>query len=246
MNAPLGKLLPFYLVVDVSYSMNGSKLDAANQMMPAVLDALAQAPILSDKVRFAVIDFSNDAQVRLPLSDLLEDGTTLPVLGLRGGTSYAAAFRLLRTEIEQNVRQLKADGYAVHRPAVFFLSDGEPTESEAEWQAAFRELTDYDPKTKQGFPMYPNVVPCGVGAANPHTLRSLVHPADGSKPMQMYLMDHGEDAAKAIGMIAEVLISSVLASGESLVKGSSGLILPEEKDLPAGIHAYGADDEDFV
>lgn len=246
MNAPLGKLLPFYLVVDVSYSMEGSKLDAANQMMPAVLDALAQAPILSDKVRFSVIDFSNDAQVRLPLSDLLEDDTSLPELGLRGGTSYAAAFRLLRTEIEQNVRQLKADGYAVHRPAVFFLSDGEPTEPQAEWQAAFRELTSYDPSTKQGFSMYPNVVPCGVGDANPHTLQALIHPADGSKPMRMYLMDRGEDAAKAIGMIAEVLISSVLASGESLVKGSSGLILPQQRDLPSGIHSYTADDEDFV
>jgi uncharacterized protein YegL len=245
-NAPLGKLLPFYLVIDVSFSMQGNKIEAVNEMMPAVLDALAQAPILSDKVRFALIDFSKDAQVRLPLSDLLDEHTTMPELTTRTITSYAAAFRLLRTEIEQNVRQLKADGYAVHRPAVFFLSDGAPTDTTAEWQAAFRELTSYDPKTGQGFAMFPNVVPCGVGDADPKTLQALIHPAEGSKQMRMYLMDHGEDAAKAISTIAEVLISSVLASGESLAKGESGLILPDEKDLPAGVSSFTADHEDFV
>jgi uncharacterized protein YegL len=237
-NAPQGKLLPFYLVIDVSFSMQGNKIQAVNEMMPAVLDALAQAPILSDKVRFALIDFSSDARVRLPLSDLLDENTRIPELTTRTVTSYAAAFRLLRKEIEQNVRQLKADGYAVHRPAVFFLSDGTPTDTTTEWQSAFRELTS--------FPMFPNVVPCGVGDADPKTLQALIHPAEGSKQMRMYLMNQGEDAAKAISTIAEVLISSVLASGESLAKGASGLILPEEKDLPSGVSAFTADDEDFV
>jgi uncharacterized protein YegL len=245
-NAPLGKLLPFYLVVDVSASMEGAKLAAANNMMPAVVDALAEAPILSDKVRFGLIDFSDEAEVRLPLCDPLDENITLPKLSLRGLTSYVAAFRLLRTEIEQNVRQLKADGYAVHRPAVFFLSDGAPTDDEADWRAAFTELTSYDKQTKQGFSMFPNVVPCGVDQANPKVLQALIHPAAGSKRMQMYMMDNGEDPAKAIGMIAEILISSVLASGESLAKGESGLILPAKQDLPSGVHAYTADDEDFV
>lgn len=246
MDAPLGKLLPFYLVVDVSQSMQGAKIEAANRMMPAVVDALAQAPILSDKVRFGLIDFSGDAQVRLPLCDLLDEHVTLPSLSLRGGTSYVAAFRLLRTEIEQNIRQLKADGYAVHRPAVFFLSDGVPTDREREWQAAFRDLTSYDRATDQGFSMYPNFVPCGVDDANPKVLQMLIHPATGDKRMQMYLMDKGEDAAKAIGMMAEILISSVLASGESMAKGDSGLKLPPTSQLPQGVHGYTADDEDFV
>ena len=246
MDIEQGKLLPFYLVIDVSYSMSGAKLKAADDIMPAVVDTLAQAPILCDKVRFGLIDFADDAQVRLPLCDLLDENVTLPALNVRGGTSYAAAFRLLRTELEANVRQLKADGFAVHRPAVFFLSDGEPTDSDNEWRAAFHELTAYDPQTKQGFPMYPNVVPCGVDGANPRTLKSLIHPATGNKQMQMYLMDNGQDPAKAITMIAEILISSILASGESMAQGNSGIILPPPEDLPAGLSAYTASDEDFV
>lgn len=237
-----GKILPFYLVADVSGSMTGRPLAAVNEIMPAVVDALAETPILADKVRFALIDFGSDAQVRLPLCDPLDDAAKTPPLEVRGLTSYAAAFRVLRTEIESNVRQLKADGFAVHRPAVFFLSDGEPTDDRQQWQDAFRDLTHYDPATGQGFPMYPNVVPCGVAQANPDTMRQLIHPSTGGKPMQMYMMNEGQDAAKAIAMMAEVLISSMVKSGESMAQGNSGLLLPEKDQVPPGITAYSPDD----
>ncbi len=239
-----GKLLPFYLVVDVSFSMSlEGRLDAANRILPAVLDALTDAPILSDKVRFALIDFSGDAQLQLPLCDLLGKNVTVPQLSVRRtGTSYSAAFRLLRHEIEANVKQLKADGFAVHRPAVFFLSDGEPTDTLAEWKPAFADLTRYDKATGQGFPMYPNFVPCGVADADPRCLQSLIHPRTGPKEMKMYLMDEGQNPADAISSIAEVLISSMLESGMSMADGGSGMFLPRAEDVPRGVSAYSAED----
>lgn len=246
MPAEQGKLLPFYLVIDVSISMSGDKLAAANTVMPTVVDTLAESPILADKVRFGLIDFSDEAQVRMPLCDPLDTDLTLPQLAVRGRTSYAAAFRLLRTEIEANVKQLKADGFAVHRPAVFFLSDGAPSDRPAEWQDAFHDLTWYDTSTKQGFSMYPNVVPCGVDDADPLVLQKLIHPASGSKQMRMYLMDQNENAATAITHMAEILISSVLASGESMAQGGSGLLLPTGANVPQGITAHTADADDFV
>src|SRR3954471_8861126 len=125
------KLLPFYVATDVSLSMSSKgRIDSANNILPKIVDALAENPILSDKVRIGLIDFSDDARVQLPLCDVLEPSLTLPHLSVRGGTSYAAAFRLLRAEIAANIKQLKADGYRVHRPALFFLSDGEPTDKE--------------------------------------------------------------------------------------------------------------------
>jgi uncharacterized protein YegL len=240
----LAKLLPFYLVIDVSHSMSGAPLESANKIMPAVVDTLAQDPILSDKVRFGLIDFASDARVQLPLCDVLDANLVLPDLQVRGATSYAAAFTLLRSEIESNIKQLKADGYAVHRPAVFFLSDGTPTDPADVWQSAFRDLITYDPSTKTGFAMFPNVVPCGVGGADPKTLKSLIHPATGPKAMQMYLMDKGENPAAAITAIAEILISSMLSSGQSMAQGSAGIILPDKEDVPKGITAYTS--EDFV
>jgi uncharacterized protein YegL len=230
------KLLPFYLVIDVSWSMSGDKIDSANRIMPAIVDALAKNPILSDKVRFGLIDFSDDAQVRLPLCDLLDPNLTLPGLSIRGGTSYSAAFTTLRKEIEANVAQLKADQYVVHRPTVWFISDGEPGDSESTRTQAFSELT--------GSKMYPNFIPCGVDSADRNEMASLIHPSSGNKPMAMYMMEPNFDPAKAITAMAEILISSMLASGYSLASGQSGTVLPPKSDLPSGITQY--DPSDFV
>ncbi|WP_229072854.1 VWA domain-containing protein [Actinoplanes sp. DH11] len=223
-----GILLPFYLVVDVSYSMNGPKMEQANQILPAVADALAKAPILADKVRFGLLDFSDDAQVVLPLSDMTGH-QHLPKLAVRGGTDFGAAFRTLRERLHQDVAQLRADGFKVHRPAVFFLSDGEPQPG---WEADFAALTEYDKQTGQGFKWYPVLVPCGVDEAGRDTMRRLVHPYRRSK---LYMMRSGADAADAIRAMAEVLISSVLASGQSAVDGSSGFVLPDRSQLPPSI-----------
>jgi uncharacterized protein YegL len=124
------------------------------------------------------------------------------------------------------VAQLRADGYKVHRPAVFFLSDGEPTDN---WKDDFDALTEYDPKTNHGFKYYPVIVPFGVEDADSDTMRKLVHPLNKSK---LYMMKAGGDAAAAIKAMAEVLISSVLASGQSATTGKSGLILPTATQVP--------------
>lgn len=230
-----GVLLPFYLIVDVSFSMMGDKLVAANGILPELAGALAKNPILSDKIRFGVIDFSDDAQVILPLCDLGEQ-QSLPALNVRGGTDYGAAFTMLRKQLEIDVSQLRADGYKVHRPAVFFLSDGEPNE---DWHREFADLTTYDASTGQGFKWYPTIISLGVDGAVRDTMREIVHPKGKSK---LYMMDDGADAAAAIRGMAEILISSVLASGQSVGSGGSGVILPDKSQLPAGV----VEDEDWL
>jgi uncharacterized protein YegL len=240
------KLLPFYLVIDVSYSMDGENLKAANDIMPELADAIARNPILSDKVRFSLVDFSDDARVQLPLCDLLDPNVVLPGLTVRGATSYAAAFRTLRHQIEQDVLQLKGDNFSVHRPAVFFVSDGSPSDSDQEWRSAFLELTEYDKPTGTGFAMYPNVIPFGVDQADPKILQSLIHPSSGKKPMRMFLMDQGCRPADAIRSMAEIMISSVLNSGMGVANGASGVVLPDDDQLPAGVSSYTVDDADFL
>ena len=230
------KLLPFYLVIDVSYSMDGAKLESANRIMPAIVDALAENPILADKVRFGLIDFADDAQVRLPLCDLLDPNLSLPGLTPRGNTNYSAAFTTLRKEIEANVAQLKADQYLVHRPAVWFISDGMPLDPEPAWRQAFQELTSLK--------AYPNVIPCGVDQAELKVMGSLIHPSVGNKKMALYMMEPGHDPAAAITGVAEILISSMIQSGYSLASGNTGTILPQKGSLPAGIKQY--DPDDFV
>jgi uncharacterized protein YegL len=229
-----GVLLPFYLVADVSYSMDGEKLARVNEILTDLVDALAKNPILSDKVRFGMIDFADDARVVLTLCDLAEQDR-LPMLTCRGGTSFAAAFDMVRKQIESDASQLRADGFKVHRPAMFFLSDGQPTDDTPVWQSAFAALTEYDRQSGTGNKWYPNVIPFGVGDADPATMAQLIYPKKRSK---MYMSAEGADAAGAIRSMAEILIASVLSSGYSAAEGGSGIVLPDKDEVPDNVDVY--------
>ena len=92
----------------------------------------------------------------------------LPTLAPRGrGTSYASALEALRQTIPADVALLKASGYQVHRPSVFFLSDGLPTEKADKWQERLEELKD------PGFRERPNILAFGVGDADPKVIQQL-------------------------------------------------------------------------
>jgi uncharacterized protein YegL len=219
-------VLPFYVLADVSYSMTQridgvSPLDQLNKLVLELKDALDENPILGDKVRFALVDFSDDAQTQIPLCDLMKvDTHAIPVLQARGGTSFAAAFTTLRQQIDADVLQLKADGHKLHRPVVFFLTDGEPTDPDGDWQRAFADLTDPD------FRARPNVVPFGVGDARKALLDQLAYPP---AKMRSYVAKDGANPADAIRSMAELLISSVIASANAIAADgeSGGFVLPD-------------------
>jgi len=234
------KILPFYLLIDVSFSMTeDGKIEAANKIVKELRNALAEHPVVADKVRFGIIDFSEDSQVVVPLCDLsmfTQETSFAP----RGGTSYVAAFNTTRQQIEQDVDQLKADGFDVHRPAVFFISDGLPTDEEQDWSAAFQSLTSYDRATKSGFAYFPNVIPFGIGAT-PDVLRELIHPRDRSK---CYFMKDGSNAGEVLSSMAQILIQSTLMSGASFGSGGPGFVLPDDSSL--GENVVVADYEDLL
>src|SRR4029453_17288301 len=135
---PRGNLLPFYVVIDESGSM-APHVPAVNSGLSALHGPLLRKPVAGAKVRFSVLGFSDDCVVRMHLPDLRHT-SALPQLVSRGSTNYGTAFETLRRQIPQDVATLKSQQSAVHRPAVFFLSDGQP--SDANWRVAHRNLTD--------------------------------------------------------------------------------------------------------
>lgn len=228
-------VLPFYVVADVSYSMTMKPpavdgvaalrpIDAANEIVKKVKIALENSPLLGDKVRFAMLDFSDDAQVVIPMCDLTKvDPSQIPQLQARGGTSYVAALQLLKRQIPIDVGQLKADGHKVHRPAVFFLTDGEPTDPDHEWKASFADLTD------PSFKERPNFIPFGVAEAKKELLDQLVYP---QQRMRSFVQRTGEDPSAAITSMAEKLVGSIIASANSIQSDGMGgtFILPDDDD----------------
>jgi uncharacterized protein YegL len=217
-------ILTFYIVIDVSYSMNeNDSIGQANDLIKLVQDAIATNPVLADLVRISVISFSDEAEVVIPLGDLRNVSHT-PTLTVKGGTSYAAAFRRLREDIEADLGQLRDDGYQVYRPAVFFITDGAPTDESAELQTAFEELTD------SGFSARPNIIPFGVGTATKAGLEPWIFPPNR---VRSYVRADGADPKKAINSVAEILLGSIIASTSSVSEEgeAGGLVLPDDDEL---------------
>lgn len=193
-------LLPFYALCDVSASMrDDGRIDALNSAVGATCDAAAVNPVVADRIRLGVVTFSADAEVALPLCDLgLLDG--VPRLVPRGLTSYAAGFSFLRTTIETDVAQLVADGFRVFRPAVFFLTDGRPTDPARAWRGALARLVS------TSFPHRPNIVAFGFGDADRAILAEVGTVAS-------YVASDAVTAAAAIASFGSLLVESVVASG---------------------------------
>jgi uncharacterized protein YegL len=222
-------LWPFYLVVDVSWSMSlAGKIEAADRMVSSIVDTLARDPVAAT-IRFGLVEFSDDARIRLPLGDIAAVKGGPPKFTARAGTSFQSAFTLLRDAIPKDLTRLAATRTRtiIRRPTVFLLTDGGPTDDEREWHSALTSLT--------ALPARPKVVPCGVDAAPVGVLSRLAHPRNPRHHGTAYLMDPAYPPAQAISAFAEVVISSMLASCR---RSDGRTMLPPVNRVPAGLTGH--------
>jgi uncharacterized protein YegL len=189
------QILPFYIVCDESGSMgaNGG-IEAINRALPDVHSALAADPLVSDKARIGLIVFSDDAEELMTLTRAA-DVSAFPGVQAKGLTSYGDAFRLLRTVIGRDIADLKQQGYRVYRPAVFFISDGEPSES---WEADYDDLID-DPTTR------PNIVSFGVDSADIGVMKRIATVA-------CYMAEDNANPGPVLREIMKALTNSIITS----------------------------------
>ncbi|HZN76220.1 MAG TPA: VWA domain-containing protein [Micromonosporaceae bacterium] len=225
MNRQSSALLPFYLVVDVSWSMSlAGKIEAVGDMASAIIDALVQDPVASTTVRFGLVEFSDDARIRLPLDGVASANGVAPELTVRAGTSFQSVFALLEDAIPADLARLATTRTLVRRPTVFLLTDGEPTDDERGWRSAFASLT--------ALPARPSIVPCGVDQATVRVMSELVHPRSRRHSGTLYMMDPTYPPAQAITAFADIVISSMLASSR---RSDGRAALPTARRVPPGL-----------
>jgi uncharacterized protein YegL len=193
-----GNLLPVYVLADESYSMRGH-IDELNKGLAELHDALLGEPMAAAKVRFSVLGFADDVKQRSRLADLRRE-TKIPRLGARGRTDYGRAFADLRRRLPADVRRLKSDGYRVHRPAVFMLTDGQPTDDT--WHEQYDLLIDRDHT-----PGAPNIIACGIGAARAETILAIA-----TSPEFAFVAMAGVDIGAAIAQFCTALTKSIIYS----------------------------------
>jgi uncharacterized protein YegL len=216
------QVLPFYLVCDESSSMSGVPVQAINDSLPKLHTEIGSNPVVADKTKFCLIGFNHQAQVLLPLSDL-SSVSSIPGLHADGGTDYSSAFDLLYTTIASDVAQLKANGDQVYRPAVFFLSDGQPGD---DWSGAYQRLTD------PSWPLHPNILAFGFGSVHAATLQQVA-------TVRAYITDGSMGPDAALREFATSLIQSIVNSGSKPAEG--GALTLSVPDQVPGFTALPAD-----
>ena len=207
------QILPFYVVCDESFSMS-DHIDALNDGLRELHRAIGTDPVVADKTRFCLIGFSTTAEVLLPLSDL-SDITEIVGLTAKSATNYIGAFDLLRETIDKDIALLKAEGHLVYRPAVFFLSDGLPTDSRP-WRPSYRRLVD------QSWTPRPNIIAFGIGDALADIIREI-------GTFKAFMSEDGVSPGAALHEFARALTKSIVKSGSSVAEnGSVTLQVPEQ------------------
>ncbi|MET8948709.1 hypothetical protein ABZX30_35620 [Streptomyces sp. NPDC004542] len=222
MESNRGHLLPIYVLADESGSMT-DHIDELNDGLRSLHQALLGEPMAAAKVRFSVLGFSDDVVERVHLVDLRSAGE-FPRLRTRGMTSYRNAFEDLIVRIPGDVNTLKREGYQVHRPAVFFLSDGLPNHNE-DWHDAHRRLTDRG--TTLGAP---NIIACGIVDADAQTINEVA-----TQPQFGFIVNKGVDVGSAIAKFCTALTQSVIRSGRSLGSPSPELVVDKPEGFTVAI-----------
>ncbi|WP_103355444.1 hypothetical protein [Amycolatopsis sp. CA-128772] len=154
-------VLPCYVACDVSLSM-ADHIEELNVGLREFRGAVHADASVADRVFCSVVGFGEQPQVvqsLLPMDDLAE----LPEPAPCAGTNFGPAFTFLRSLIDRDVSILRRHRLQVHRPLVFFLSDGQPTDP-VTWPFAFASLTD------PAWACCPRVVTFGLGDADPAAL----------------------------------------------------------------------------
>ncbi|MEA5358802.1 hypothetical protein VA596_04595 [Amycolatopsis sp., V23-08] len=154
-------VLPCYVVCDVSLSM-ADHIGELNTGLREFRGAVHADASVTGRILCGVIGFGETPHVvqsLLPMDDLAE----LPAPRACTGTDFGAAFTFLREVLDRDVGGLEQHRLRVHRPLVFFLSDGQPTDP-VTWPAAFAALTD------PAWARRPHVVAFGVGDADEDAL----------------------------------------------------------------------------
>ena len=115
---------PCVLVLDVSGSMRGTRVDTLNRALLEFKEQVSQDHLTTLRAEIAIIAFSDQPRVA-------QDFTTVPnfdppTLQVEGGTKMAAAMIKALDMVEDRKAQYKSNGISYFRPIIMLITDGAP------------------------------------------------------------------------------------------------------------------------
>jgi uncharacterized protein YegL len=126
-----------FFVIDTSGSMDGSKIGAVNvaieEIIPEIRDVSDENA--DAQIKIAALDFSSGAAWITKNGPVEAEQFRWNYLDAAGVTDFGAACKALNEKLSTKAFMQEATGSFA--PAIFLLSDGEPTD---DWQSALAEL----------------------------------------------------------------------------------------------------------
>ena len=119
---------PCVLVVDVSSSMYGAKMDQLNSGMVTFAQELKADQLASLRTEVAIVTFGSGAE--MPQDFVTADQFSPPTLVANGVTEMSAGINLALDKIEERKQMYRDNGIDYYRPWLFLITDGAPTESQ--------------------------------------------------------------------------------------------------------------------
>jgi len=129
------------LVLDRSYSMTANQsIDQLNTGLQTLRDELMQDSLASRRIELGVVSFGSDVKVENDIEPL--DKFTPPQLVASGSTPLAKAMMEALNLVAQKSALYKEAEISYYKPWILLITDGYPTDSGEEIDAAVLQLTD--------------------------------------------------------------------------------------------------------
>jgi uncharacterized protein YegL len=131
------KTMVLFFVIDASGSMKGSKIGAVNTAIQEVIPAIREVSEenADAQIKIAALEFSSGTRWLTPSGPVLAENFSWNFIDAAGVTDFGAACKSLNDKLSTEAFMQEAKGSFA--PAIFLLSDGEPTD---EWQSALQTL----------------------------------------------------------------------------------------------------------
>jgi uncharacterized protein YegL len=122
-----GPFCPCILLLDVSRSMSGARINSLNAGLRSFKDSLTEDDLAKNRVQVAVVTFSGATSV---IQDFVTASDYNPptLLPEPGGTQMSSAILKAIEMIKERKDLYKSAGVEYYRPWIFLITDGEPTD----------------------------------------------------------------------------------------------------------------------
>jgi uncharacterized protein YegL len=122
-----GPFCPCILLLDVSGSMSGARINSLNEGLKAFKDCLNEDDLARNRVQVAIVTFAGTTKIVQEFITATE--LRPPILETEpGGTRMSSAILTAIDMIKERKSLYKSGGVEYFRPWIFLITDGEPTD----------------------------------------------------------------------------------------------------------------------